>query len=145
MELFARGSKHLCYVGQYLPDYTAQYPRQPSSYPSPWEPEISSVSFLCAELDLRAEHGLHLTRVAPGNVGQWPNSASHVSKQYVTSKSYEPVCWEQQCTKRQTSQGPSGTRLSTQQPFETEARMNNLTAKENKTRLHDNDQLVNAV
>jgi hypothetical protein len=31
-------------VGQLLPDYTVQHPRrQPSSYSSPWEPEISQI------------------------------------------------------------------------------------------------------
>jgi hypothetical protein len=35
-------SKHLWNAGQLLPYYTAQHPRrQPSSYSSPWEPEIS--------------------------------------------------------------------------------------------------------
>jgi hypothetical protein len=36
------GSKLLWNVGECLPDYTAQHPRrQPPSYSSPWEPEIS--------------------------------------------------------------------------------------------------------
>jgi hypothetical protein len=36
------GSKLLCNVGQYLPDYTLQHPRrQPSSYTSPWVHAIS--------------------------------------------------------------------------------------------------------
>jgi hypothetical protein len=38
-----RGSKHPWNVSQYLPDYTVQHPRrQPSSYSSPWEPEMST-------------------------------------------------------------------------------------------------------
>jgi hypothetical protein len=36
------GSKHIWNVGQFLKDCTAQHlRRQPSSYSSPWEPEIS--------------------------------------------------------------------------------------------------------
>jgi hypothetical protein len=35
-----RGSKHLCYIGQYLPNYTADTPKD-SSYSSPWELDIS--------------------------------------------------------------------------------------------------------
>jgi hypothetical protein len=36
------GNKHLWNVGKFLPDNMAQRPRrQPSSYSSPWEPEIS--------------------------------------------------------------------------------------------------------
>jgi hypothetical protein len=36
------GSKILWNIGKLTPDYTAQQPRrQPSSYSSPWEPEIS--------------------------------------------------------------------------------------------------------
>jgi hypothetical protein len=43
-------SKHLWNVGIHLPHYTEQYPRkQPSSYSSPWNPEISpnSCLFIC--------------------------------------------------------------------------------------------------
>jgi hypothetical protein len=41
--LYYGGSKHVWNVRKLLPDYSAQHPRrQPSSYSSSWEPEISS-------------------------------------------------------------------------------------------------------
>jgi hypothetical protein len=42
------GSKHLWNVGQFIQDYTAQHPRrQPASYSSMCEPEISPVKVRC--------------------------------------------------------------------------------------------------
>jgi hypothetical protein len=48
------GSKHLWNVGKLQTDYTAQHPRrQPSSYSSPWEPEISLWGCVCKLSDNR--------------------------------------------------------------------------------------------
>jgi hypothetical protein len=51
------GKKHLCNVCRYLSDYMAQHPRrQPSSYLSPWEPDVAPYVIqllMIAEVSLR--------------------------------------------------------------------------------------------
>jgi hypothetical protein len=74
-------SKHLCNVGKLLPDDTAQQPRkQPSSFSSPWEPQISQPTDYFKYIT-------NLTKMQPPN---WLiNQERYIKNLKVTSRDFQ--------------------------------------------------------
>jgi hypothetical protein len=76
-------SKHLWNSGRLLPGYTALHPRrQPSSYPPPWEPEMSPKK---SHLPQMSQKKSHLPQMSPKKSHIYPQMSQRAGFYFISS------------------------------------------------------------